>query len=129
MKIIKKVEVKQIITEDSKAKIKLSFDKQKMQLEQECQQLLFEKKKMLHRKVAAKQEIEHRFHQEISKREEKIKLIEFKEEQLDILDYGSEIVEGEVESLVEVRIGTNWEELMKNQSIVIKDNVIVRIDE
>lgn len=129
MKIIKKVEIKQIITEQSKTKMKSSFYEQKMRLEQECQQLLFEKRKMLNKKGMPRQEVEHRFHKEITKREDEIKLIEFKVEQLEILAIGSEIVEGEVESLVEVSIGMNWEELMRNQSIVIKDNIIVRIDE
>src|SRR5690625_1043458 len=100
-----------------------------MRLEQECQQLLFEKRKMLNKKGAHKQEVERKFHQEVQKRKEKIELIEFKEEQLEVLDLGSEIVEGEVESLVEVGIGTNWEELMKQQAIVIKDNIVVRIEE
>lgn len=128
MKIIKTIEIRQVITENSKAKMKAEFYDQKMRLEQECQQLLFEKRKMLNRKGVPKQEVEHRFQKEIKKRKEKIELIEFKEEQLEVLDIGSEIVEGEVEALVEVGIGTNWEEL-KKQAIVIKDNIVVRIDE
>lgn len=129
MKIIKKVEIRQVITEKSKAKIKSNFFDQKMRLEQECQQLLFEKRKMQNKKGAHKQEIERKFHKEISKRKDEIELIQFKEEQLEVLELGSEIVEGEVESLVEVSIGTNWEELMKRQAIVIKDNNVVRIVE
>jgi len=129
VKIIKRVEVRQIITEKSKEKLKAHLFDQKMRLEQECQQLLFEKRKMLNKKGAHKQEVERKFHQEVQKRKEKIELIEFKEEQLEVLDLGSEIVEGEVESLVEVGIGTNWEELMKQQAIVIKDNIVVRIEE
>lgn len=129
MKIIKKVLVKQIVTEKSRKKLLNQFNKQKMRLEQECQQLLFEKRKMLNKKGVPKQEIELRFQKEISKRKDEIELITFKEEQLEILEDGSEIVEGEVESLVEVSIGANWEQLMKRQAIVIKDDIVVRIDE
>ncbi len=129
MKIIKKIEVKQIITEASKEKIKNNFHARKMRLEQECQQLLFEKRKLLNKKGVYKQEIERRFEMEINKRKDEIKLIEFKEEQLDILDIGSEIVEGEVEALIDVNVGANWEELMKERAIVIKDDIVVRIDE
>lgn len=129
MKIIKKVEVRQVITEKSKEKLKAHLFDQKMRLEQECQQLLFEKRKMLNKKGVHKQEIERKFHNEVRKRKEKVELIEFKEEQLEVLDLGSEIVEGEVESLVEVGIGTNWEELMKRQAIVIEDSIVVRIEE
>lgn len=129
MKIIKKIEVKQIITEASKEKIKNNFHARKMRLEQECQQLLFEKRKLLNKKGVYKQEIERRFEMEINKRKDEIKLIEFKEEQLEILDIGSEIVEGEVEALIDVNVGANWEELMKERAIVIKDDIVVRIDE
>lgn len=129
VKIIKKIEVKQIITEASKEKIKNNFHARKMRLEQECQQLLFEKRKLLNKKGVYKQEIERRFEMEINKRKDEIKLIEFKEEQLDILDIGSEIVEGEVEALIDVNVGANWEELMKERAIVIKDDIVVRIDE
>lgn len=129
VKIIKKIEVRQIITEASKEKIKKNFHARKMRLEQECQQLLFEKRKLLNKKGVYKQEIERRFEMEINKRKDEIKLIEFKEEQLDILDIGSEIVEGEVEALIDVNVGANWEELMKERAIVIKDDIVVRIDE
>lgn len=129
MKIIKKIEVKQIITEASKEKIKNNFHARKMRLEQECQQLLFEKRKLLNKKGVYKQEIERRFEMEINKRKDEIKIIEFKEEQLEILDIGSEIVEGEVEALIDVNVGANWEELMKERAIVIKDDIVVRIDE
>lgn len=129
VKIIKKIEVRQIITEASKEKIKKNFHARKMRLEQECQQLLFEKRKLLNKKGVYKQEIERKFEMEINKRKDEIKLIEFKEEQLDILDIGSEIVEGEVEALIDVNVGANWEELMKERAIVIKDDIVVRIDE
>lgn len=128
MKIVKKILIKQIITEKSKEKIRTNFHEQKMRLEQECQQLLFEKRKLQNKPGVPKQEIAHRFQDEINKRKDEIKLFDFKEEQLELLDIGSEIVEGEVESLVEVSVGADWDALMKNQAIVIKDNVVVRID-
>jgi len=128
MKIVKKTLVKQIVTEKSKEKIKVNFHNEKMRLEQECQQLLFEKRKLQNKSGISKQEVEHRFQTEIDKRKDEIKLIEFKEEQVKLLDIGSEIVEGEVETLVEVSVGTNWEDLMKKQAVVIKDNIVVRID-
>ncbi len=100
-----------------------------MRLEQECQQLLFEKRKLQNKPGISKQEIDYRFQDEINKRKEGIQLIDFKEEQLELLDIGSEIIEGEVESLVEVRVGEDWEKVMSAQAIVIQDNVVVRIDE
>lgn len=99
-----------------------------MQLEQECQQLLFEQRKLSNKPGISKQELNHRFQTEIQKRKEEITLIEFKVEQLDMVEIGSEITESEVEALVEVNEGMHWNEL-NEQAIVIKDGIVVRIDE
>lgn len=100
-----------------------------MRLEQECQQLLFEQRKLQNKTGVSKQEISQRFQQEINKRKEKINLIDFKLEQLDILEIGSEMIEKEVEALVEVEVGSHWNEMVNEKAIVIKDDVVIRIDE
>ncbi|RDW19464.1 hypothetical protein CWR48_06990 [Oceanobacillus arenosus] len=128
MKIIKKVLIKQIVTEKSKEKIDRKFNEQKMRLEQECQQLLFEKRKLQNKAGVSKQEITQRFQLEINNRKEKIKLVEFKIEQLDMLEIGSEIIEKEVEALVEVTEGSHWNDIDES-AIIIKDDVVIRIDE
>ncbi|PAV29978.1 hypothetical protein CIL05_08860 [Virgibacillus profundi] len=128
MEIIKKVLIKQIVTEKSKEKIHENFYNHKMRLEQECQQLLFEQRKLQNKTGVSKQEVAHRFGQEINNRKEKIKLVEFKIEQLDMLEMGSEITEKEVEALVEVSEGSHWNEIMGEQAIVIEDDVVIRID-
>lgn len=129
MQIIKNVLVKQIVTEESKKKLYKKFNEHKMRLEQECQQLLFEQRKLLNKSGISRQEVSERFQQEIKNRKEKIKLAEFKIEQLDMLEIGSEITEKEVEALVEVEEGSHWNEIIEETAIVIKDNVVVRIDE
>ncbi|SHF50999.1 YlqD family protein [Ornithinibacillus halophilus] len=129
MKIIKKIVVKQVVTENSKDKLKSNFIDHKMRLEQECQQLLFEQRKLQNKAGVSKQELVSRFQQEIKNRKEKIKLLDFKLEQLEMLAIGSEIVEKEVEALVEVGVGTNWKQVMEKSAIVIKDDVVIRIDE
>jgi formylmethanofuran dehydrogenase subunit C len=128
MNIMKKVVIKQVITENSKSALKEKFSNQIMRLEQECQQLLFEQRKLQNTKGISKQQLHNRFQQEIKKRKEKINVISFKIEQLEMLEIGSEIVEGEVEALVEVDVGTHWNELMEQTAIVIKDGIIIRID-
>src|SRR5699024_11272933 len=75
---------------------------QHMQLEQECQQLLFEQRKVQNKTKLSKREVTRRFQEEIDNRQEKINMIEFKMKQLEMLEIGSEIVETEVEALVEV---------------------------
>ena len=128
MKIIKKVVIKQVISEKSKCELQEKFNKHIMRLEQECQQLLFEQRKLQNKKSISKQELHERFQQEIKNRKEKIKLAAFKVEQLEMLEIGSEIVESEVEALVEVKEGTHWNEIMETTAIIIKDGVVIRID-
>ncbi|TXL67659.1 hypothetical protein FHP05_01185 [Cerasibacillus terrae] len=128
MKIIKKVKVKQIITEKSKKALFERFNYHKMRLEQECQQLLFEQRKMNNKTAFSKQDIAQKFHEEIELRKDKIKAIDFKMEQLEILAIGSEILENEVEALVEVEEGTHWSKLMNDEAIILKDDIVVRID-
>lgn len=129
MKLIKKVPIKLVVTEDSKEKIRQNFTNHKLRLEQECQQLQFEIRKLKNKNTNVRSDMETRFNQEIKNRQEKMKLLDFKIEQLDELKMGSEIVEKEVEALVEVEVGSDWEHLMEEQAIVIKDDKVIRIDE
>lgn len=117
------------MTKNSKKKLQANFLKSKIQLDQECQQLLFEQRKLQNKVGISKQEVGQRFQKEIKNRKEKIKLIDFKIEQLNMLEIGSEIVEKEVEALVEVNEGSHWEEIMGEKAIVIKDDIVERIDE
>ncbi|WP_100010982.1 YlqD family protein [Lentibacillus sediminis] len=128
MQIIKRIQIKQIVTEKSKKKLYENFYEHKMRLEQECQQLRFEQRKMQNKAGVSKQEIAQRFGQELDNRKEKMKLIDFKIEQLELLEMGSEITEKEVEALVEVEEGSHWEQIMSEQAIVIKDGIVVRIE-
>jgi len=128
MQIIKKVQIKQVITEKSKKVLKEKFMKMKIQLERECQQLLFEQRKLKNKMSHSKHEIKERFEQEINSRKDKIAVIEFKLEQLALLEIGNEIIEQEVDALVDVKVGANWDELVAKQSIVVKDNIVERID-
>ncbi|TMN23558.1 YlqD family protein [Lentibacillus cibarius] len=129
MQMIRKVLVKQVVTEKSKEELRKNFYDHKMRLEQECQQLRFEQRKLENKRNVSKQEISERFQQEIKNRKEKMKLADFKLEQLDILEIGSEITEKEVDALVEVNVGAHWDEIMGEAAIVIKDGVVVRIDQ
>lgn len=128
MQIIKRVLIKQVITEKSKRVLKEKFEQDKIQLERECQQLLFEQRKLTNKLGASKTEITERFQQEIKHRKDKIMVIDFKIEQLEVLEIGSEIIEKEVDGLVDVKVGMCWDEIVGNKSIVIEDNVVIRID-
>lgn len=127
MQIIKKVQVKQIMTERSKEALQKRFELDKIQLERECEQLRFEEKR-LGKKLGDAKLVKEKFATELEKRKEKIAQIDFKLEQLETITLGEEIVEREIDALFPVEVGTNWNELMKKQSIVIKDGIVVRIE-
>jgi len=129
MQVIKKVLIKQVLTKQTKDNLLDSYKRDKIQLERECEQLLFEQRKLTHKQKASKHEIIKRFQQEIENRKDKIHVIEFKIEQLALLELGSEIIEKEIDALVEVEVGNKWSELKQPTSIVIKDDVVIRIDD
>lgn len=129
LQIIQKVIVKQMITENSKYTLQKKFEREKKQLELECQQLLFEQRKLMNKLTQSKTEVEERFEREINFRKDKMLMIDFKIEQLEVLEIGSEIIEREMEAIVPVEVGKDWETIMKERIIVVKDNIIVRIDE
>ncbi len=128
MKIIRKTKVNQVITESSKALIENNFKQDYNRLEKECHQLQFEKRKLQAKKNLSPKEVEKRFQIEIDRRQTKMKWIEYQLEQLEILPIGSEITETEIEEIVEVKVGDQWDDIMgENRSITIKDGVVIRI--
>ncbi|SNZ09557.1 YlqD protein [Terribacillus aidingensis] len=127
MKIIRKLRVDEVITESSKTAIRERLQKAAHQLDQESQQLLFEKRKLEKKQGVSKQDVHNRFQSEIRKRQEKRASIEFQLSQLDVLPIGSEILVQEVEALVEVEVGMKWDELTTHK-IVIQDGTVIRIE-
>lgn len=128
MQIVKKVKVKQVITDKSRELLIHKFEQQLLQLEQENNQLLFEQKKMEQQRAANKYQISNKFQKEIDKRKGKQQYIRLQIDHLGKLPLHSEIIEQEVEVLVEVSVGMDWNQLMHEQAIVVKDGTVIRID-
>jgi DNA repair ATPase RecN len=123
MDILHQVTVKQILTETSKQALIEQFTNKKKLLEQECDQLYFQYKKV----EKTSNQLATQFLKEIEKRREKIKLVEFQLQQVHTLPLGSELKEKEVEAIIGVNVGDNWNELMKERTIVIKDGIVDQI--
>lgn len=123
MNILHQVTVKQILTDSSKFALISQFTDKKKRLDQECDQLYFEYKKVEKtNKQLAKQYIK-----EIDKRREKMKLVDFQLQQVHTLPIGSEIKEKEVQAIVEVNEGDNWDKIINEKTIVIKDGIVDQI--
>ena len=124
MKILQNVIVKQILTEKSKLELLDQFNAKKAVLKKECDQLRFELKKLEKTKKFQPVSLKTHFEKEIDVRKEKIKLLDFQIQQLDILPYGSELKEREVQAIVDVEIGQKWEEIVQTKTIIVKDGIV-----
>ncbi|MEH7110901.1 YlqD family protein [Neobacillus niacini] len=127
MQLIQTVIVKQILTEKSKQKLLDKYFAGKLQMQKEYEQLHFELKKLEKAKKFQPSALKNHFEKEMQKRHDKEKLFEFQIEQLHMLPLGSELKEKEVQALVEVNIGDNWDEVMRQPTIIIKDGIIEEI--
>ncbi|MBC1473258.1 hypothetical protein HB852_01325 [Listeria grandensis] len=127
MKIIQKVTVKQVLTEKSKQKLLQFYLEQRQQLQKESDQLHFEQKKMERKNKFNQESVNDYFGREIEMRQEKVKLIDFQLEQLDILPLGSEIKERDLEAILDVSVGDAWDDTIFAKTIVIQDDIIIEI--
>ncbi|EIA20779.1 YlqD family protein [Listeria fleischmannii] len=127
MKLIQKVVIMQVLTEQSKSELIHYYTKQKRLLETEMEQLLFEEKKVTHKNRYQPERVSDYFEHELNLRQEKIKLVDFQMEQLNVLPLGSEIRERELETIVDVMVGDKWDENTLNKTIVVTDGVITEI--
>jgi hypothetical protein len=127
MQLIQTVIVKQILTEQSKQKILNKYFAGKLQMQKEYEQLQFELKKLEKAKKYQASALKTHFEKELEKRLDKEKLYEFQIEQLHMLPLGSELKEKEVQALIEVNVGDDWEKVMGQHTIIIKDGKIEEI--
>lgn len=127
MQIIQKVVVKQVVTESSKVLLHNRFSQRKVELQKELEQLKFQLKQIEKTKKTQSSLLHTQFEKERSSRLEKIDVIDFQIEQLERLALGSELVESEMDSLLEVKIGDNWNDIKQKKEIVIKDGIVVEI--
>ena len=127
MQLIQTVIVKQILTEQSKQKLLNKYFAGKLQMQKEYEQLQFELKKLEKAKKYQASALKNHFEKELEKRLDKEKLYEFQIEQLHMLPLGSELKEKEVQALIEVNVGDDWNQVMGRQTIIIKDGKIEEI--
>ncbi|KMK96538.1 YlqD family protein [Rossellomorea marisflavi] len=126
MDIIHKVTVKQILTETSKGRLVTRYQEQAAQLAKECDQLRFEMKKIERAKKYPSEKLRQHFDKELDERAEKIKLLDFQLDQLDLLPLGSELKEKEVQGISRVQVGDNWNDEI-SRTIIIEDGIIKEI--
>lgn len=127
MNILQTVVVKQVLTESSKQELLSKFELEKHQLQKESEQLRFEMRKIEKAKKVTINSFKNRFDKEIDKKLEKIKLLDFKMEQLHMLPLGSELKEKECQAIIEVNVGDAWEDIQTERTIIIRDGIVDEI--
>ncbi|MFK2824972.1 YlqD family protein [Bacillus sp. B190/17] len=125
MQILRTVIVKQILTETMKQSLFSSYQDKKRQLEKEYEQLRFELKKAERLQQNSRQQTVSFYEKEMKQRLQKIKNVDFQQSQLELLPLGSELKEKELQTLVDINVGDQWEEAEK--TIVIKDGIVIEI--
>lgn len=127
MNIIKKFEVKQLLTESSRALYIDKWEQEVALLAQECEQLQFEKKRLQKKRPSDKEWIAEQFDKEVHTRNEKISLLEYKVEQIEQLPPESELHEGEVDAIQSIEVGDEWKAAEQKGKIIIKDGIVESI--
>ncbi|TKC18637.1 YlqD family protein [Robertmurraya kyonggiensis] len=127
MNILQSVVVKQVLTEKSKEQLLQKYEDNRLQLKKECEQLMFELKKLEKTKKYQAENLKKQFEKEIHTRREKLKLLEFQIEQLHMLPLGSELKEKEIQGIVEINVGDVWEDIVTSKTIIIKDGIVAEI--
>ncbi|MFP7483235.1 YlqD family protein [Priestia filamentosa] len=127
MKVVQKVIVKQVLTEQSKEKLRNKFILEQKGLQNEIEQLRFQLKKIENMKKPSAASLEKQFKKEQKTRLEKLRIIDFQLEQLNLLPIGSELEETKLDAIVEVKEGDSWEEFKSLQTILVKDGIVIEI--
>ncbi len=131
MKLLRTVTIKHIVTEEKKAEIIAEFEAEITQSERELEQLTFQLHKAT-KDIANKHEqlaLRARYKEEMKQREEKLRTISFKVQQLHKLELGSEISAGTADSIVEVEVGDHWPDLDQKTELIIKNGIVHEIRE
>ncbi len=82
------------------------YQEQASATSEECDQLRFEMKKIERAKKYPSEKLRQHFDKELEDRAEKIKLLDFQLDQLDLLPLGSELKEKEVQGISRVQVVT-----------------------
>ncbi|SDC40531.1 YlqD family protein [Shouchella lonarensis] len=131
MRFVQPVRVKHILTEQKRQEITDKFTARRQRFRHEQEQLKFQLQKALRdAKTAGRQdELRHRYKMEIADRENRLELMDFKEEQLRTLPLGAELDMGTTDMIVDLEVGDRWIDGDKSLAVVIKDGYIHEIKE
>jgi len=125
------VQVKIILTEQSRKWLLEEYEQKMKQLQAELEQWVFEGKKLQakarKRDQDAQKLVDERVAKEERIRKEKLEMLKFQMKQVQNLPAGSEIYHTTVESSVQIQVGDVWNDIMCGTEIILKDGVVHEI--
>ncbi|MGN7310388.1 YlqD family protein [Alkalicoccobacillus gibsonii] len=131
MQFLQTVSIKQVLTEIKKDTLTNELYAEQEQLTREIEQFHFQMHKSIKKTDSTSQEyqLRKRYEQEMNKRIEKKKGIEFRLQQLERLPIGSEITSGQAQAIVELNVGDPWPDTEQPLEVVVKDGIIEQFRE
>ena len=120
------VTVKAVLTEKLKERMNEDFTKLAEQMDLEIKQINIDRQRELENHPEQGAEIARFFGNEISQRQRRREEALVRQETLNKLAIGAEIVQGQLERQVELKIGGDMREIM-NVEVLVKDDKIVAI--
>ena len=129
MQFLQTVAIKQVFTELKKETLAKGLHEEIEQVQREMDQLHFQLQKAIKGSSSKEFQVRKRYEQEINKRTEKRKSIEFKLQQLQKLEMGTEIADGYAQAIVELNIGDTWPDQGQELEMVVRDGTIEQFRE
>lgn len=125
------VQVKIILTEDTKAQITGEINQAIQGIQRELDQIDFQSRKALQdaekNGPQALNAVQARINQEVGMRMERREQMMQQLVQIQQSPIGSEIPGGQIDTNVEVRVGDVWEDVIHGTEIVLRDGMVVEI--
>jgi len=129
--IQRQVTVKVIMTEKRREALLRRYHRDLHQLQVELEQLEFQGRKWLNdaskRGADAVKTVQERLYQEVASRKEKMAQRHIQIDQVELIPLDAEVIEGTVNSQVDVQVGDHWDELVDQAEIIVKDGIVVEI--
>ncbi|MFD2171401.1 YlqD family protein [Tumebacillus lipolyticus] len=125
------VQIKIVLTEETKAQITGEINQAIQGVQHELEQIDFQSRKALQdaekNGPQAVNSVQARINQEVGMRMERREQMMQQLVQIQQSPIGSEIPGGQVDTNVEVRVGDVWENVIQGTEIILKDGIVVEI--
>ena len=125
------VTVKFILTEQTKQRAVSEFHQMISNVSNEIDSIETQGKQFMEQAIQqgeeAVQALEAKIQEEKSKREERRDQLIQQLSQIQQMNLGEEVTQGQVETSVEVKVGDSWDKVLLGSEIIVKDGIVVEI--